>query len=375
MARKAFTDPASAAVNYDKFQQDFRALEEPMAAFSEQLEQNFERINQQLEEIRKQANLFDVIALAAALAIAIGALLFLFKLDADQQRAKQQAEVDRKTAMARAAVDFEHGVGSIVASVSSAAGQLRQLAQALMNGVSQSVHVGSAMQENSNISSKNIGTVATASEELSASINEISMRTTETSSVTVRAVNEIESASKTIANLNHSVGQIESVTQLITQIAEKTNLLALNATIEAARAGEAGRGFAVVASEVKNLASQTAKATDDVRQLITKIQADTQQSVAAVRNLHGTIDNINHVSSAVAAAVEEQRAATEEISRNAQLTTTSTMEVSAAISQVVQTIENSGTSAKQVLAAADELSSRATELRTKSEQFIRDIQK
>ena len=176
--------------------------------------------------------------------------------------------------------------------------------------------------------STNVQSVASATEEMASSVNEISRQVQESARMAGDAVGQARTTNDRVGELSKAAARIGDVVELINTIAGQTNLLALNATIEAARAGEAGRGFAVVASEVKALAEQTAKATGEIGQQITGIQAATQDSVDAIREISGTIERLSEISSAIAAAVEEQGAATQEISRNVQQAAHGTQQVS-----------------------------------------------
>ena len=186
-----------------------------------------------------------------------------------------------------------------------------------------------------------------------------------------QAVEQVDRTDTTVTGLVQAAEKIGEVVNLISDIASQTNLLALNATIEAARAGEAGKGFAVVASEVKNLANQTAKATEEIGQQIAAMQTATGDSVQAIRGIGETIKQISEVTTAVASAVEEQGAATQEISRNVQQASAGTQEVSSNITGVSQAATQTGTAAGQVLSAARELAQQGQQLNTEIESFLR----
>jgi methyl-accepting chemotaxis protein len=216
--------------------------------------------------------------------------------------------------------------------------------------------------------------VAAATEELAGSIKEIGRQVTQSSEVTAKAVEEANRAKDLMRGLDDAAQKIGKVVALITDIAEQTNLLALNATIEAARAGEAGKGFAVVASEVKNLANQTAKATEEISSQIEGVQGATKSSVTAIESIFGTIGQINQISTTIAAAIEQQTAATAEISRNVEQAAVGTKEVSTNIVGVTQAAGETGQVSLQVLEAAKSLATQSDSLRTEVDGFLKDIQ-
>ena len=187
------------------------------------------------------------------------------------------------------------------------------------------------------------------------------------------AVGQAQNTTARVSELSKAATRIGDVVELINTIAGQTNLLALNATIEAARAGEAGRGFAVVASEVKALAEQTSKATGEIGTQISGIQAATQDSVNAIKEISSTIERLSEISSAIAAAVEEQGAATQEISRNVQQAAQGTQEVSSNIGGVTEAANSTGAVANQVLSSARALSHQSGELRSLVQTFLNDV--
>ena len=223
--------------------------------------------------------------------------------------------------------------------------------------------------------SVNVQTVASATEELSASIGEISRQVTESTRIASGAVEEANRTNGTVAGLQEAAQKIGEVVQLINNIASQTNLLALNATIEAARAGDAGKGFAVVASEVKNLANQTAKATEDIQNQVGQMQSVTGHTVEAIRSITGTITRMSEIATAIASAVEEQGAATQEISRNVQEASRGTAEVSGSIQGVVAIARDTGGGAGETLAAANSLGTAAENLSVEVDRFIGTIRR
>jgi len=261
-------------------------------------------------------------------------------------------------------------VKGVVDVVASASTELDATARGMTGTAeeanSRSATVASASEE----ASTNVQTVAGAAEELASSVQEIGRQVAQSSQIAGRAVDEATRTNQTVQSLAEAAGRIGDVVSLITDIASQTNLLALNATIEAARAGEAGKGFAVVASEVKALATQTAKATEDIGTQISSIQDVTSSAVEAIASIQSTIDEISSISTAIASAVEEQGSATQEIARNVQEAAAGTQEVSANISGVSSAVSETGSSAQEVLSAAGELSEHASQLRSEIQGFL-----
>ena len=229
------------------------------------------------------------------------------------------ASAARRAELIRFADDFEAAVGAIVSNVSASAVQLEPAAGTLTRTAETTQSLSSQVAGTSEEASGNMQSVASATEELSTSVDEIGRRVRESNQIAEAAVLQAQQTDGRIGKLSRAAQQIGDVVKLITAIAEQTNLLALNATIEAARAGEAGRGFAVVAAEVKSLASQTAKATDEISSHISGMQGATQESVAAIKEIGGTIAQISSIASEIASAVEQQSSATQEIARSVQI--------------------------------------------------------
>jgi methyl-accepting chemotaxis protein len=221
--------------------------------------------------------------------------------------------------------------------------------------------------------STNVQSVASATEEMASSVGEISRQVQESARMAGDAVGQARATTERVSELSKAASRIGDVVELINTIAGQTNLLALNATIEAARAGEAGRGFAVVASEVKALAEQTAKATGEIGQQISGIQAATNDSVGAIKEISSTIERLSEISSAIAAAVEEQGAATQEIARNVQQAAQGTQQVSSNITDVQRGATETGTASSQVLSAAQMLSNDSSRLKTEVSKFLTNV--
>jgi methyl-accepting chemotaxis protein len=294
--------------------------------------------------------------------------------DAAAQDAQNQASsTARRTELIRFADDFEAAVGAIVSNVSASAVQLEQAAGTLTRTAETTQNLSSRVAGASEEASSNMQTVATATEELSASVDEIGRRVRESNKIAEAAVLQAEQTDGRIGKLSRAAQQIGDVVKLITAIAEQTNLLALNATIESARAGEAGRGFAVVASEVKSLAGQTAKATDEISSHISGMQDATQESVAAIKEIGGTIAQISNIASSIASAVEQQSSATQEIARSVQTVAQGTQEAAANIMQVNRGATETGSASEEVLSSAKSLSTESTRLREELDRFMANI--
>lgn len=295
------------------------------------------------------------------------------KMAKDRQVARDKAEEEKRQMMLDMADDFEGSVGGIVKGVSTAASEMHASAESLTATAEETSQQSETVAAASTNATSNVQTVASAAEELSSSIQEISRQVSQSTQIAGSAVVEVESTNEKIQGLASAADKIGEVVAMITDIADQTNLLALNATIEAARAGEAGKGFAVVASEVKNLANQTAKATEEISSQISNVQGATQEAVTAIGSIGATISKINEISSSIAAAVEEQGAATQEIARNVEMAANDTTEVSTNIASVTQAAGETGSSAAQMLTASDDLSQQADALHNQVEQFLTQI--
>jgi methyl-accepting chemotaxis protein len=295
------------------------------------------------------------------------------RLRAEQLEVEQRQLQQRKADMHKLADAFEGAVGEIVENVSSAASELEASAGTLTATAERAQELATAVAAASEEASTNVQSVASSSEEMTSSVNEISRQVQESSRVANEAVDQAQKTNDRVGELSKAAARIGDVVELINTIAGQTNLLALNATIEAARAGEAGRGFAVVASEVKALAEQTAKATGEIGQQITGIQAATQDSVGAIKEIGDTIGRMSEISSTIAAAVEEQGAATQEISRNIQHAAQGTSQVSANITQVQRGANETGSASAQVHSAAKSLSSESNRLRLEVGKFLNSV--
>lgn len=294
--------------------------------------------------------------------------------DAASQEAQNKASsAARRAELIRFADDFEAAVGAIVSNVSASAVQLESAAGTLTRTAETTQSLSSQVAGASEEASSNMQSVASATEELSTSVDEIGRRVRESNKIAEAAVLQAEQTDGRIGKLSRAAQEIGDVVKLITAIAEQTNLLALNATIEAARAGEAGRGFAVVASEVKSLASQTAKATDEISSHISGMQGATQESVAAIKEIGGTIAQISAIASSIASAVEQQGSATQEIARSVQNVAQGTKEAAANIMQVNRGATETGSASEEVLHSAKTLSTESARLREELDRFMANI--
>ncbi len=280
------------------------------------------------------------------------------------------ASVAQKSAMNQTADAFEAKVGTLVSMLSSGATELQATAQSMSATATQTNQQATTVAAAAEEASAGVQTVAAAAEELTSSIHEISRQVAQSAKITEKAVEDARRTDTTVRALADGAQKIGDVVQLITNIAAQTNLLALNATIEAARAGDAGKGFAVVASEVKSLATQTAKATEEIAAQIAQIQDATGEAVKAIKAISATIDEVNVIASNIASAVEEQGAATAEIARNVQQTAASTQEVTATITGVSRAANDTGAAAGQVLGAASNLLRQAEQLTNEVNNFV-----
>ncbi|NBX74135.1 MAG: methyl-accepting chemotaxis protein [Alphaproteobacteria bacterium] len=294
-------------------------------------------------------------------------------MKAEQARRDQQATEDRKRAMIEMADNFQASVGNIVSVVASAATELQSSAESLTTLAEQTSKQTSTVASAAEETTVSIQTVAASSDQLNNAITQISRQVNDSTRMTQDAVAEINTTNQTVQTLADSSNQIGDVVRLIRDIAEQTNLLALNATIEAARAGEAGKGFAVVASEVKNLANQTAKATEDISVRINQMQEVSGQAVSAIKKIGNVVQEINAIAGNIASAVEQQSSSTREIAASVSQVSEGTAEVTRNIVVVAQGSDESRSASDQVLMASRELSVQAEKLQREMDNFLNRI--
>ncbi|EWY40261.1 methyl-accepting chemotaxis protein [Skermanella stibiiresistens SB22] len=294
-------------------------------------------------------------------------------LERRQIAAAEREEAEKRALMNGLADSFQMKIGGVVEAVSRQATGMERVAQTVSAAADQANQQAGAVAAASEQTSANVQTVATAAEELSSSIGEIGRQMSQSTAVANRASEQAKRTDERVAGLAEAARKVGEVVNLINNIASQTNLLALNATIEAARAGEAGKGFAVVASEVKNLATQTAKATEEIAAQIQDIQNATGDAVSDIQAIARVIIEVNEISTTVAAAVEEQAAATQEIARNIQQAAAGTREVSSNILGVTESAGESGRAAEEVLDTARQMTQQANLLRLEVEKFLGDV--
>jgi len=295
------------------------------------------------------------------------------RLQAEQAEAERRGSEERQRARMELADRFEAQVQGLVDGVAGEIGDMQRAANGMTATADETSRQSAAVAAASEQATTNVATVATAAEQLSASIAEIGRQAEQSAEIASRAVDHAQRSDATMRSLDAASRRIGEVVDLINKIAGQTNLLALNATIEAARAGEAGKGFAVVAGEVKNLANQTAKATEEIARQIEAVQGETKAAVADIDDIRRIIGEINDISMTIATAVEQQGASTREIARNVQQAAKGTESVNQNIESVSRAAGETGAAAGQVLSATDSLSNRAKALSTEVKRFLEGV--
>ncbi|UCH74030.1 MAG: hypothetical protein JSU82_17210 [Rhodospirillales bacterium] len=295
------------------------------------------------------------------------------RLEAERRTQEQRSEEEKRRVMLELAEGLEGSVQAVASGVSAAATQMETAAERMSTTATETRGQASAAASASSAASASIAEMAASAEELSRAIEEVLRQVGRSTEIANRAADEAGRTNSTVASLVDAAQEIGEVVDLINDIAGQTNLLALNATIEAARAGEAGKGFAVVAQEVKNLANQTARATEQISQRIGAMRDITDEAAGTIRGIGETIVEINDISTAVASAMEEQGAATREIAGTAATVTGSARSSSENIERVASAADDTGTAAGQVLGAAGELTRQSRELRAAVDGFLERI--
>ena len=292
------------------------------------------------------------------------------RLRSEQTAAAAAAADQRKAELSRFVDSFETSVGGILDHVLNSSGEFERVARQLTETARSTAALSSQSAQASGMASDHVRDAASASDELSSSIAEITRRVQESNGIASEAVRQAAVTDQRIAELSAAGGRIGDVVKLITQIAEQTNLLALNATIEAARAGEAGRGFAVVAQEVKNLAGQTAKATDEISGHIANMQVATEESVTAIKAIGETIERISAIAGSISAAVEQQRAATQNIAQSVRAAAGGTAEVASTIGNAARGAAETGETSSRLFESAQALSGESLRLKAEVDKFL-----
>lgn len=302
-------------------------------------------------------------------------ILQVKQLEDEQKESTKMAEEEKRRTLDEIAASFQENVGNSLRSVETAVSEMHMDAKAMLSVTETVSNAAGNASSFSNKANQNVQAVASAAEQLSMSIQQINAQVSQASSTAIEAVEASDRSNDLVGNLAKAADRVGEVVGLITDIAEQTNLLALNATIEAARAGDAGKGFAVVASEVKNLATQTAQATDEISGQMDTIRQEVSLAVTSIHGIGTIIAKINDISGHITEAVEQQGDATNEIASNATQAASSTHEVSTSVSNVSDAAKDTGTSARNVMAAVEETTEQAESLKRQVHEFVEQLRK
>jgi len=295
------------------------------------------------------------------------------ELEAEQENQKIRSRAEKKEFMSNLAEQFNSSIYGIVEAVSHTSDELNATAEIMTKISQKNTDQSSSVAQTAQEATNNVQTVAKATEEIYNSIGEINTQIVKSTDATKKAVEVVSTTDKQIAILSQTSNKIGEVISMISEIAEQTNLLALNATIESARAGEAGKGFAIVASEVKALATETAKATDDISDHINEIQMATKETVTSIDEIKNVILQLEETSTTIAAAMEEQEATAQDVASNVNDAATGTEKVSSTIIEVTRASQETGEASEKVLASSKDLSQQAVSMKNEVDNFLKEI--